>query len=84
LPYYLSTLEVSTSSDVTSCVIVLLSITALFFITTSSLTYGFFITFGSSLFNNIFISSVDCIGSCTSVSLAPIGDLLSILSISSI
>src|ERR671913_352961 len=80
--YYLSIFEVSNSSDVTSSVISFLSVTTFFFTTTSSLTYGFFVTSGSSLFNGIFISFVDCTGSCAFVWL--LGGLLLILSISSL
>ena len=76
----MSTLEVSNSSDVTSSVISLVSVYAFFFITASSLTYGFFETCASSLFSGIVISSSDCIGLCASV--WPLAGLLSILTFS--
>jgi hypothetical protein len=47
--YFLSIFEVSNSSDVTSSVTSLVSVKAFFFITASSLTYGFFDTCASYL-----------------------------------
>src|SRR3954471_23932064 len=69
--------DVLTFSEVVSSVTSFVSVIGFFFTTTSSLTYGVFVTSPTSFLTGIVITSLEETGSCACVS--PLGGLVSIV-----